>query len=65
MSPPPTTFTGGKIGLIDYGQSKQLPDAYRAAFAQLVRCPLCGASPQGAGRGGRRPALVAIPRKGG
>lgn len=27
---------GGKIGLIDYGQSKQLPDSYRAAFAQLV-----------------------------
>lgn len=27
---------GGKIGLIDYGQSKRLPDAYRAAFARLV-----------------------------
>jgi predicted unusual protein kinase regulating ubiquinone biosynthesis (AarF/ABC1/UbiB family) len=27
---------GGKIGLIDYGQSKKLPDAYRAAFAHLV-----------------------------
>lgn len=25
-----------QIGLIDYGQSKQLPDPYRAAFAQLV-----------------------------
>ena len=31
--PPPA---GGKIGLIDYGQSKRLPDSYRAAFAQLV-----------------------------
>ena len=29
---------GGKVGLIDYGQSKRLPDSYRAAFAQLVRC---------------------------
>ncbi|KAL4431977.1 hypothetical protein ABPG77_000244 [Micractinium sp. CCAP 211/92] len=27
---------GGKIGLIDYGQSKRLPDSYRAAFARLV-----------------------------
>ncbi|PRW59732.1 putative aarF domain-containing kinase 1 [Chlorella sorokiniana] len=27
---------GGKIGLIDYGQSKRLSDSYRAAFAQLV-----------------------------
>ncbi|PSC70875.1 putative aarF domain-containing kinase 1 [Micractinium conductrix] len=27
---------GGKIGLIDYGQSKRLPEPYRAAFAQLV-----------------------------
>ena len=27
---------GGKIGLIDYGQSKRLPDTYRAAFAGLV-----------------------------
>ena len=30
------TAAGGKVGLIDYGQSKQLPDAYRAAFAMLV-----------------------------
>jgi len=28
---------GGKIGLIDYGQSKTLPDVYRAAFARLVQ----------------------------
>lgn len=27
---------GGKIGLIDYGQSKRLPDSYRGAFARLV-----------------------------
>ena len=27
---------GGKIGLIDYGQSKRLPDGYRAAFARLI-----------------------------
>ena len=29
-------LAGGKIGLIDYGQSKRLPEPYRAAFAQLV-----------------------------
>ena len=36
--PPPLSHpaAGGKIGLIDYGQSKRLPDSYRAAFAQLV-----------------------------
>lgn len=34
---PQKPTAGGKIGLIDYGQSKRLPDAYRAAFAQLVR----------------------------
>lgn len=33
---PKTRAAGGKIGLIDYGQSKRLPDAYRAAFARLV-----------------------------
>jgi predicted unusual protein kinase regulating ubiquinone biosynthesis (AarF/ABC1/UbiB family) len=27
---------GGRVGLIDYGQSKQLPDAYRGAYARLV-----------------------------
>ena len=27
---------GGKIGLIDYGQSKKLPDKYRAPFARMV-----------------------------
>ena len=27
---------GGKVGLIDYGQSKQLPDDARIAFAKLV-----------------------------
>lgn len=27
---------GGKVGLIDYGQSKQLPDDARLAFAKLV-----------------------------
>lgn len=27
----------GRIGLIDYGQSKRLPDGYRRAFAQLVK----------------------------
>ena len=32
-APPPP---GGKIGLIDYGQSKRLPDAYRRGFAELV-----------------------------
>jgi hypothetical protein len=29
-------YTGGKVGLIDYGQSKQLPDDARIAFAKLV-----------------------------
>ena len=29
-------YAGGKIGLIDYGQSKRLPDSCRAAFAMLV-----------------------------
>ena len=29
-------MSGGRIGLIDYGQSKRLPDGYRAAFARLV-----------------------------
>ena len=33
----PCCLAGGKIGLIDYGQSKRLSDSYRAAFAQLVR----------------------------
>ena len=28
---------GGQIGLIDYGQSKQLPHEARLAFARLVR----------------------------
>lgn len=28
--------TGGKVGLIDYGQSKQLPDDARIAFAKLI-----------------------------
>ena len=28
--------TGGRIGLIDYGQSKQLPDHERLAFAALI-----------------------------
>lgn len=27
---------GGRIGLIDYGQSKRLPDEYRASFARLI-----------------------------
>lgn len=27
---------GGKIGLIDYGQSKKLPDRYRLPFARMV-----------------------------
>lgn len=27
---------GGKVGLIDYGQSKQLPDAARLSFAKLI-----------------------------
>lgn len=27
---------GGRIGLIDYGQSKRLPDDYRASFARLI-----------------------------
>lgn len=27
---------GGKIGLIDYGQSKKLPDRYRLPFAKMV-----------------------------
>ena len=28
---------GGRIGLIDYGQSKQLPHEARLSFARLVR----------------------------
>lgn len=28
--------TGARIGLIDYGQSKQLPEAERLAFAALL-----------------------------
>ncbi len=36
LLPPHCPHAGGKIGLIDYGQSKRLPDNYRAAFAQLV-----------------------------
>jgi hypothetical protein len=28
--------TGGKVGLIDYGQSKQLTEDTRIAFAKLV-----------------------------
>ena len=27
---------GGKVGIIDYGQSKQLPDDARIAFAKLI-----------------------------
>lgn len=27
---------GGCVGLLDYGQSKQLPDTERVAFARLV-----------------------------
>jgi predicted unusual protein kinase regulating ubiquinone biosynthesis (AarF/ABC1/UbiB family) len=27
---------GGRIGLLDYGQSKQLPDWQRRGFARLV-----------------------------
>jgi len=27
---------GGKVGLIDYGQSKQLPDDARIGFAELI-----------------------------
>ncbi|KXZ51070.1 hypothetical protein GPECTOR_14g55 [Gonium pectorale] len=27
---------GGRVGLLDYGQSKQLPDEHRRAFAELV-----------------------------
>jgi predicted unusual protein kinase regulating ubiquinone biosynthesis (AarF/ABC1/UbiB family) len=33
---------GGVIGLIDYGQSKRLPDAYRASFARLVKALAAG-----------------------
>ena len=29
-------MTGARIGLIDYGQSKQLPDKERLAFAALL-----------------------------
>lgn len=29
-------FAGGKVGLIDYGQSKQLNEKTRLAFAHLV-----------------------------
>jgi len=32
---------GGQIGLIDYGQSKQLPQEARLAFARLVRISQC------------------------
>ena len=31
-----TFAAGGKIGLIDYGQSKQLPLSSKLAFAELV-----------------------------
>lgn len=30
-------FPGGRVGLLDYGQSKQLPDESRLAFAELIR----------------------------
>ncbi len=30
------SVTGAKIGLIDYGQSKQLPLTSKLAFAQLI-----------------------------
>ena len=37
---------GGRVGLLDYGQSKQLPDKDREAFARLVlaltRCGVVG-----------------------
>ena len=36
LCPPPPPLVLLQIGLIDYGQSKRLPDAYRAAFARLV-----------------------------
>ena len=36
---------GARIGLIDYGQSKRLPDSYRAAFARLVLA-LCDGNDQ-------------------
>lgn len=32
----PPLPAGGKVGLIDYGQSKQLPDEARIAFAKLI-----------------------------
>lgn len=38
--PPPAgnilVGAGGRVGLLDYGQSKQLPDEQRMAFAELV-----------------------------
>ena len=40
---------GGRIGLLDYGQSKQLPDAERRGFARLLQAiNKCGTN-----RGGR------------
>ena len=43
---------GGKIGLLDYGQSKQLPDAERLAFAALL-LEMAG------GKGAAKPERVA------
>lgn len=31
-----TTTKGGKVGLLDYGQSKKLPDDERLGFASLI-----------------------------
>ncbi len=45
---------GGRIGLIDYGQSKQLPDAERLAFAALLL-----ELAKGKGKSGVDPEVVA------
>ena len=38
--------SGGRIGLLDYGQSKQLPDDSRLAFAELVLALRSGDNPR-------------------
>ena len=39
-------LAGGRIGLLDYGQSKQLPDESRLAFAELVLALWSGDNPR-------------------
>ncbi len=39
-------WSGGRIGLLDYGQSKQLPEKSRLAFAELVLALKSGDNPR-------------------